>query len=279
MNDALGDRMKLYESREHDRRVMQLLPVCVRLDGKRFSKWTEGLARPFDKRLSEVMVETTRRLVVETSACIGYTQSDEISLVLYTDDPKRQLYLDGRIQKLTSILASMTTAWFNEVARSAIPERRDRVALFDCRVWTVPSREEAANALLWRERDATKNSLSMAARHHYAHDELMDVDASGLHERLHAVGVNWNDYPRFFKRGSFLQRRLVERPFEAEELALLPPKHEAHTNPDLVVVRSTVAEVEMPPFDRVMNRAEVVFEGASPRVASENAGHPGDRSP
>lgn len=265
---ALGDRMKRYEKRETTRRCMPLLPICARIDGKRFSRWTNGLARPYDVRLSTLMVETTRHLVDETQAVIGYTQSDEISLVFASDDPKHQLFLDGRIQKLTSVLASMTTATFNQLARTHLPERADRPALFDCRVWTVPNRSEAINTLLWRERDATKNSLSMAARHHYPHAELLGKRAPELHDALFAKGVNWNDFPRFFKRGTFVRRETTEHPWTPEELASLPPLHDARQNPDLRVRRSHVVAMEMPPFDRVTNREAVVFEGAMPSTES-----------
>jgi len=262
----LGDRMKRYEKREAGRRLMPLVPACVRIDGKRFSRWTNGLARPYDERLSRAMIETTKRLVDETGAVIGYTQSDEISLVLFTSDPKQQLFLDGRLQKLASILASMTTAFFNAEVAQRIPERRDRPAIFDARVWSVPNRDEAANTLLWRERDATKNSLSMAAREHYSHGELMNRDGAQLHDLLHAVGVNWNDYPAFFKRGTFVQRQRVGRPFSADEIAALPPKHAARSNPDLIVERTVLRELVMPPFGRVKNRTQVIFDAAAPDV-------------
>lgn len=264
----LGDRMKLYERREAGRRLLPLAPVCVRIDGKRFSRWTQGLARPYDERLSRTMIETTKMLVTETSAAIGYTQSDEISLVLFSDDPKKQIFLDGRLQKLVSILASMTTAFFNSEAAKRLPERREHPAIFDARVWSVPTRSEAANTLLWRERDATKNSLSMAAREHYSHSTLMHKNGSELHELLHKVGINWNDYPAFFKRGTFVRREQVKRPFSAHEIDSLPERHAARQNPDLVVERSVVTEVEMPPFGRVTNRVAVVFDGAAPEVAA-----------
>ena len=265
---ALGDRMKAYERREAGRRLLPLVPLCVRLDGKRFSRWTHGLARPYDPRLSRLMIDTTRRLVDETAAVIGYTQSDEISLVLFSDDPKRQLFLDGRVQKLVSVLASIATATFNQLAHDALPERRGRPAIFDARAWSVPTKAEAVNVLLWRERDATKNSLSMAAREHYPHEQLLNRKGAELHELLHEKGVNWNDYPAFFKRGTFVQRRRVLRPFRAEELALLPEKHEARRNPELVVERSELRELEMPPFGKVVNREAVVFEGAEPEVGA-----------
>jgi tRNA(His) guanylyltransferase len=258
--------MKRYERVEAGRRVLPLLPICARIDGKRFSAWTRGLERPYDARLSELMVAVASRLVEQTQARIGYTQSDEISLLFYSDDIKSQVFLDGRIQKLTSILASMATAYFNAEVPSRLPERARRPALFDCRVWALPTREEAANVLLWRERDASKNSLSMAARHYYPHAQLEGAKGPQLHELLHAVGVNWNDYPVFFKRGCFVRREVVARPFTTKEITALPPRHAARTDPDLVVERSLVRTLEMPPFDKVTNRVAVLFEGAAPET-------------
>ena len=118
---ALGDRMKMYEHREVGRRAMPRLPICVRIDGKTFSRFTRNLARPYDERLSELMVHTAEVLVEKTGARIGYTQSDEISLILYSDSPNSQVYLDGRIMKLTSILASIATAAFNARLGELIP--------------------------------------------------------------------------------------------------------------------------------------------------------------
>ncbi|MCB9766509.1 MAG: hypothetical protein H6739_42435, partial [Alphaproteobacteria bacterium] len=197
-----------------------------------------------------------------------YTQSDEISLIFYSDRSDRAIFLDGRIQKMTSILASMATAMFNAGLPDAIPEKEGRRALFDCRVWTVPTREEAANVLLWRELDATKNSISMAARAHYSHNALHGKSGAQMQELLWQKGVNWNDYPAFFKRGTFVRRETTRRRFSAEELEKLPPKHAARQNPDLVVERTDVRVIEMPPFRTVTNRVAAVFEGATPEVAA-----------
>lgn len=86
MKDDMGDRLKSYEGVEADRRGMPFLPLCIRLDGKGFSKWTAKLRRPFDERLSTLMKDVTKHLVAVTNARIGYTQSDEISLVLMQDE-------------------------------------------------------------------------------------------------------------------------------------------------------------------------------------------------
>jgi tRNA(His) guanylyltransferase len=267
---ALGDRMKLYERIEAGRRFLPLLPICARIDGKRFSRFTHGLARPYDPRLSHLMVDVTRFLVEESQARVGYTQSDEISLLYYSDSPLVQVFLDGRVQKMTSILASLATARFNALLPERLPEKAGQMALFDCRVWSVPSRAEAANVFLWREQDATKNSISMAARCHYSHDALHGKNGAEMQEMLFRKGVNWNDYPAFFKRGSYVQRRVVQRPFLAEELAVLPPQHEARRNPELVIERSETRVLDIPPLARIRNRVEVLFNGVEPMTGESD---------
>lgn len=266
MSDELGDRMKEYELAEAGRRLMPALPICARIDGKRFSKFTRDLARPFDERLSRLMVETTRFLVEETVARVGYTQSDEITLLWHDADVRARSFLDRRVQKLTSILASMATGVFNAGLARLLPEKASEIALFDCRVWAVPTREEAANVVLWRELDATKNSVSMAARAFYSHEQTTNKNNAQLHELLFQKGINWNDYPRFFKRGTFLRRERVERAFTTLELESLPSQHAARTTPDLTVARTAVVEVDMPPFSRVTNRVGVLFDGESPHL-------------
>lgn len=264
-NDPLGDRMKLYEMAEAGRKLLPLLPALARLDGRGFSRFTHGLERPYDKRLSDLMIATTRYLVEETAANCGYTQSDEITLGWYSADYAKELFFGGRISKMLSTLAAEASVWFNRRLPDYLPaEFGARLPTFDCRVWNVPNLDEGANAFLWRELDATKNSVSMAARHYYAHGELMHRSSSEMQEMLFQKGVNWNDYPSFFKRGTYLQRRKVERAFTTEELEKLPPKHEARRNPELVVERTEVAVLDLPPLNKVSNRAAVIFLGESP---------------
>ncbi len=89
-----------------------------------------------------------------------------------------------------------------------------------------------------------------------------------MQEMLFASGVNWNDYPSFFKRGTFIQKRIVATPFDSN-LDDLPPKHAARKNPDLLVERIQFIRLDMPPFSKVTNREDVVFKGAEPAVAKE----------
>lgn len=264
--DELGDRMKGYENAEAARRLMPLAPVMARIDGRCFSSFTQGMRRPYDLELSSIMLWTTVELVKETNACMGYTQSDEITLAWHSTDPKSQIWFDGRVCKMTSQLAALATLHFYMRVHAWNPVYADRWPTFDARVWSVPNRTEGANVFLWREWDATKNSLTMAASEYYSHKELHGKNGRDKHDMLHAKGVNWNDYPSYFKRGSYIQRRTVTMPFTAEELERLPEKHEARKNPDLLVERSTYETIDMPPFASVTNREAVIFAGATPET-------------
>lgn len=264
MKDALGDRMKMYEGAEAGRRLMPLLPVLARIDGRAFHSFTRGMDRPFDTVFSLAMVETTKALALETGACMGYTQSDEITLAWHSMNPKSQIWFDGRVAKMTSQLAAQATLIFYRITLERMPQYADRMPTFDARVWNVPSRTEGANVFLWREWDATKNSVTMAAAAHYSHGQLMGKNSAQKHDMLHEKGVNWNDYPPLFKRGTYIQRRLESKQFSADELSKLPPMHAARSNPNLIVDRSVCAATNMPPLGSVANREAVIFEGAEP---------------
>lgn len=266
METSLSDRMKDYEMMEAGRRCLSLLPVLIRLDGKNFSSFTKGLKRPYDERLSNLMLEVTKYLVEETNACCGYTGSDEITLALYSSDSSSQVYFDGRIQKLTSVVAAKCSVKFNKLLPSFIPEKANQEPVFDCRVWNVPTLEEGANAFLFREQDTTRNSIGMAAEVHYSHSQLMNKNSKEKQEMLFQKGINWNDYPSFFKRGFYVQKRVVMKKFSSAELEKLPLKHEARTNPDLMVERSEYVVLDIPPLSKVKNRVGVIFRGEAVEV-------------
>ena len=261
----LSDRMKFYERITAGQMLIPNLPICARLDGKAFHSWTRGLQRPFDECLQGLLDEVTAYLVEESNAIVGYTQSDEITLILYNGgNPESQIFFDGRVAKLTSVLASMATAKFNALVSHWLPEKCGRLAFFDCRVWNVLNEVEAVNCLLWREQDATRNSIQMAAQCHYSHAQLLGKNSDEMQEMLFQKGVNWNDYSSRFKRGAYFRRVTVMSKFSAEELDKLPAKHEARRNPDLMIERKVLQRLEMPPLQKVSNRVEVVFHGAEP---------------
>lgn len=271
--DSLEDRMKAYEGVEASRRLMPLVPGLARVDGRSFSTFTRGLEKPFDARLSRLMIETARHLLRESGARVAYTQSDEITLVFYTDDPKEQLWFDGRVQKLCSQLAAQATAAFNHLLPEALPEKfaartLANVPTFDTRVWSVPTMAEAANVLVWREQDATRNSVEAAARSKFSHSALHEKSQKEMVQMMREKGLIWEELPVFFKRGTYLQRRVVKRAFTVDELDALPPKHEARKNPALEIERTDIVELSVPPILRVQNREGMIFRGEDPVALS-----------
>lgn len=259
---TLGDRMKAYERHETDRRFMDFAPIVARMDGRGFSKWTKGLPRPYDLPLSEVMISVARQLVENTGARIGYTQSDEITLVFLIDDIRQSMMFDGKVQKLCSVLASMTTAIFitESLAKqgSEIARRAMQAPHFDARIFQLPTRTEAANAVLWREQDAARNSISTAAQAFYSQRELHGKNSAQLLEMILATGQDFNTHPAFFRRGTFLQARTSEKPFPPQVIKFLPE------GADTTILRRSVEIIDMPAFSRVTNREAVIFDGADP---------------
>lgn len=267
----LSDRMKLYEHIGAGATLIPNLPALVRIDGKAFHTWTRGLERPYSEPLQNLFNDVTGYLVSATNAVIGYTQSDEITLILWNyARPESQIMFDGRVAKLTSVLASMTTARFNQLVPMHLPQKDGQLAFFDCRVWNVPSEEEAVNCLVWRELDATRNSIQSAAYALYSQNQLHRKDTKQMQEMVFQKGINWNDYPDRFKRGGYFRRVLIERKFTTAELDALPPSHEARANPDLLIQRHQIQRLDLPPLLRIPNRVDVIFNSAEPQREEDN---------
>ena len=68
VTEMKADLLKAYERIETDKRFRPNSILYVRLDGRSFSKFTKGLTRPYDERLSRLMQETTAYLVDEYNA-------------------------------------------------------------------------------------------------------------------------------------------------------------------------------------------------------------------
>ncbi|MCW3096455.1 MAG: hypothetical protein JWL77_2073 [Chthonomonadaceae bacterium] len=221
MRDDLGDRMKA----DYERRTRVLLPrrtyTIVRVDGKAFHQYTKDLVRPFDFELMADMDTTAIALCREISGCaFAYVQSDEISLLL-TDfsSAASEAWFDGNLQKIVSITASIATAAFNrarlvralgrtlEAAPSAAEWAAFPMAQFDSRAFTIPDVSEVANYFLWRQQDATRNSIGMATRAEYPHEAVDGKSTDAMQEMLWQRGINWNDYPDACKRGRIIVRQ------------------------------------------------------------------------
>lgn len=218
--DSLGDRMKEYENISKTK-LMSRTPVILRLDGKSFHTFTKGMKRPFDDILIKTMQETMKYLCENIQGCIlGYTQSDEITLVLQ-DWAKlnTNAWFDYEAQKMCSVGASMCTLAFNEKYSEIVDDifettmalhsdearlyfSKENKAMFDCRCFNLPF-EEVANNLIWRQQDATRNSILSLAQSLYTHKEIQGIKCNKLQDKmLTEKDVNWNDLSIVKKRGT-----------------------------------------------------------------------------
>lgn len=240
-NDDLGNRMKSYESQGTSINLWADLPIIIRLDGKAFHSFTKGLDRPFDERLTHCMIELAKKLVKETSAKIGYTQSDEITLIIYHPDYKSRPYFDGKLHKINSVLAAKATLWFNNLVYNYLPYGYSfKEPCFDCRAFNTPSIDEAINCLRWREMDAIRNSVAMLAQSKFSHKELQGKGRKQMLEMLGEINIDWHLFPERFKRGTYIMRQTKLIPFTKEEIENLPEKHEAKKNPRYKIKRKVI---------------------------------------
>lgn len=252
---ALGDRMK----RQYEDRTRYFLPrrtfTIVRVDGKAFHSYTRHCERPFDVRLMEDMDLTALALCRDIQgAQLAYVQSDEIS-VLLTDFATitTDAWFDGNLQKIVSIAASVATVEFNALR---LAEGR---ALFDARAFTIPDRTEAMNYLIWRQQDATRNSLQMAAQAVYSHREMHGRSTKDMHEMLHAKGINWDAYPVGCKRG-----RVIEYIASEDDLE----RGWRVTEPPIFTQERTFLDMRVPRYEPLL----VAGEHEEPQHDAQDAG-------
>lgn len=202
----LGQRMKDYET-VAAARLMPKVPVLIRIDGKAFHTLTRKMARPYDQRLMHAMQQTAAYLCAQIMGCrLAYVQSDEISLLLIDyQNRDSEGWFGYEVQKMCSVAASMAAAAFVGPFREHFPENPGLPA-FDARCWNLPV-HEVTNYFIWRQQDATRNSVAMAAQAHFSHTRLHGVDSDQMQELLFKEkGINWNDYATDFKRGAAVRR-------------------------------------------------------------------------
>ena len=240
VHDDLGVRMKTFYEQIPKTKLMKRTPVAIRLDGRSFHTFTRGFQKPFDEILMKTMQETTKYLCENIQGCVlGYTQSDEITLILI-DYQKftSAAFFDYEVQKLCSISASMATVAFNKLfARNVVEEfdyniaidlelgnpvseeeyrlskvynkAENKGAMFDARCFNIP-KEEVTNLIYWRQLDASRNSIQMVGQANFSHKELQNKSCNDIQDMLMTQkGINWNDLPTYQKRGSCCVRNKI----------------------------------------------------------------------
>lgn len=200
VHESLGDRMKgQYEDRSRFMLTRRTFTI-LRADGKAFHTFTRRFEKPYDLRIVEAMDAAMLALCEEAQgATFGYVQSDEISVLLADfQTVNTDAWFDGNLQKIVSVAASVCTRAFNDI----IGVMGAGGALFDCRAFTIPDPVEVVNYFIWRQQDATRNSIQGLAQAHFSAKQLHGVNNEQAQEMLfREKGINWNDRPSGDKRG------------------------------------------------------------------------------
>lgn len=196
--------MRAFEN-SNDPRIHPSMNVVVRLDGRNFSKLTRKTLQldPFDKTMRDSMVTTVAHLMEFSGFRIqkGFTQSDEISLVL--DPVEIHRTFNGKIRKILSLLAAQASVVFTNKMKA--------YGLFDARVIQLPTKETVADYFRWRQADSETNCINQWCYFYltrtdehspYAAQQILNgKQTDWKNEYLYSKGVNYNDLPQWQKQG------------------------------------------------------------------------------
>lgn len=250
MKDDLGNRMKKYEN-DKNFKLDVSLPICIRLDGRSFSSFTKQqyFDKPYSPIITRAMRDTCVELMKETHAKIGYTQSDEISLILYNENENGSVLFDGKIQKLTSVLASLAAVTFY---RSLEMSNID-TPMFDARVFNLPSKIEAANVIYWRTLDAKRNAISSIARLQYSPKQMFKKSTQELRNMIGEDIIN--TFPKPFLVGSYFKRKTVQTEMTDDVYFKIPMKNRPL---DRTITRTEIIEKDFP--ETIYERVRFIFD-------------------
>lgn len=241
----LANRMKTYYEEIPKTKLMRRTPVIIRLDGKAFHTFTKGFVKPFDDILIASMQETMKYLCENIQGCVfGYTQSDEISLILIDyKNLNSSAWFDYEVQKICSISASMATMYFNKIFNNKVNEYKELMysnssvskayliatekgAMFDSRCFNLP-KEEVTNYIYWRQLDATRNSIQMLGQSRFSHKELHGKSCNMIQDMLLTEkNINWNNLPVYKKRGSSCKKDIQGHWFVDKNMPILKKTEE-----------------------------------------------------
>ncbi len=209
--DDLDASMRVYET-ANDHCVLPDIFIVARIDGRNFTRLTKERHRfeaPFDVRFRDYMIQTVEHLMTcGFHIRYGYTQSDEISLLLHQDDNS----FNRKTRKLNSVLAGEASAKFSLLLGD--------IGTFDCRICELPNPQRVRDYFRWRNEDAHRNALNahccwMLRRTglevNQATEQLKGLGVAEKNELLFQNGINFNDLPSWQKRGTGLHWETYEK--------------------------------------------------------------------
>lgn len=210
--DDLDRKLRIFETAA-DQCVLPGIYMVARLDGQSFTRLTKDECRfeaPFDERFRDLMVGTAESMMtIGFRVLYAYTESDEISLLF---DPNEELF-GRKLRKYNSTLAGEASAHFSLAL--------GQVSSFDCRISQLPTPSLVVDYFRWRNEDAARNALSgwcywtlrkQGLDQQAATKRMLGLSVSQKNELLFQYGINFNNLPRWQRRGVGLYWEDYEKP-------------------------------------------------------------------
>ena len=209
-SDSVGTKQKNLEE-TYNTKLPPKIPVMGRLDGRAFhtftKKWCE---KPYDAEFHKCIWNSVIEIANDISGLrVAYCQSDEITILITDFGENQQPWFDNRIQKLSSVTASLMTGAFIKHFAKYKPEILDhKLPVFDARFWSIPE-EEVAENFLWRQSDAIKNSISSLGFSLFSHRQLFGLNSLQIREKAKSEkGIDWNSLPDAQKWGVCIRKEV-----------------------------------------------------------------------
>lgn len=223
--ESLKEKCEYYRGLT-DYRVVPNSYILAMVDGHCFSKMIKNkFKKPFDDNFINMMNETAKYLCENIQgAKMAYVQSDEISVLITDfDTPDTDSFFGYRLCKMQSLIASMATAKFNQLysqlnvmdsradANGNINWEKDfTLCMFDCKVWQVPTYNDAFAWFLYRQNDCVRNSKQQTAQAYLPHKILSGHSADEqVAMTLEQKGIDWGAFDNGKKYGRLIYRELV----------------------------------------------------------------------
>lgn len=206
----LGEKVKEWEQ-STGIIIDPTLPVVIRIDGHRFSRFTKHFQRPFDDRFHQCMISTCHDLMQFFPRCrLSYTQSDEISLFF-----ANFAEFKCRVQKIVSLSASYTSVRFDHHLRRICPYLHDQhggTAHFDSRIFNVSTISDMYEVYQWRWMDAKRNGILNFGHQHLTKQQMHRSNQKNTLNQLNQKGFDYSQLvPIWAQGGTTLFKEKIEK--------------------------------------------------------------------
>ena len=211
----LKDRIESYKE-QSDYKLLNKLPIIITVNGRSFAKVTSFLDKPYSDKFAECMLSTSLKLCSEIEGSLfAYFHNDEIVILSRNDQSIETIpWFDNKIQKISSIAASIATLHFNKCAHN-LDLNLLGDAFFTANVFTPPNIVEAANTMIYKQQQNTLTSIQFAC----FYELLKKYDKHIIKEMIHGLSfdekvdllkqecdIDFNEYPLIYRRGAACYR-------------------------------------------------------------------------